>query len=321
MRFLICGLGSIGKRHLRILNGLGNHGFVALRSRISADNFPGIEKVIFSAEEIRDVKIDAALITNPTSLHITTASQIAGFGIPLFIEKPLGNNLEGIESLREIVDKKKIPVLMGYNMLFHPGIKLMKTLIGESRIGRVICAKAQFGTYMPGWHKDEDYRKSYAALKELGGGVTLTSIHEQNYLTDMFGEIVDVKAMETGGDVIGIESEEGVEILFKHRSGVISNVHLNFFQKPYYRNCQIIGTGGTILWDFRNTFVKVLTDEGEEVIDLDGDYIQLLNESYENQMKHFIEVASGREKPRVSLEQGVNDLKVSLQVLKEIGRN
>lgn len=53
--------------------------------------------------------------------------------------------------------------------------------------------------------------------------------------------------MEVGGKNIGIEAEEGVEILMKHTSGVVSNIHLNFFQKPYSRNFQVIGSDETIL--------------------------------------------------------------------------
>lgn len=326
MNFLIAGLGSIGRRHLRILKSLGDHKVYVLRSGIGKpyeeqDEKLKADRIVNSLPEISELEIDGALITNPTSLHIKTATEIADYGIPLFIEKPLGKNLDGIENLVEIVKEKNLPVQMGYNMMFHPCIIEIKKAVTEGKIGKVISAKAQFGTYMPAWHKNEDYKKSYAANSSMGGGVVLTSIHEQNYLTEFFGEVNEVKAMATSGNVTGIDAEEGVEILMRHSSGVVSNVHLNFFQKPYYRNCQIIGSEGTIYWDFRLPEVKIMNDSGTEIITKGKDYIELLDESYRNQMKYFTEVVSGKVKSALTLERGINDMKTALKILNEIGRN
>ncbi len=300
----------------------GSHRFIALRSGKSglkpAEN---IDREISHISEIGETKIDGALITNPTSMHIKTAIEIAKKGIPMFIEKPLGKNPDGIAELENLVKEKSIPVLIGYNLIYHPAIAAMKNIIGEGKIGKVISAKAQFGTYMPGWHKDEDYRKSYAAVSEMGGGVVLTSIHEQNYLTDMFGEVTAVKAMETAGNIIGIEAEEGVEILLKHKSGVVSNIHLNFFQKPYYRNCEIIATEGTLFWDFMIPEIKILTPEKTEIIKLGSGPMELLEISYLNQMIHFTEVIEKKTTPKIPLQKGIDDINVALKILKEIGRN
>lgn len=322
MTFLICGLGSIGRRHLRILRESGNYKFIAFRSgKSSSGREEGITEEIFDLKELKKYEISGALITNPTSLHIPTAIEIAKKGIPLFIEKPLSGNLKGITKIQSLIQKKKIPVLIGYNMIYHPGILCLKKLIKEKKIGKIISAKSQFGTYMPGWHKNEDYKKSYAALPALGGGVVLTSIHEQNYLTDFFGEVMQVKAMETGGDNIGIKAEEGAEILMKHSGGVVTNIHLNFFQKPYYRTCEVIGTEGTLYWDFRIPEVKVLFDGKTEIIKLGKNWKELLDASYENQMKHFVNVVRKIEEPRMNLQNGINDLKTAIKILKNIGRS
>lgn len=322
MTFLICGLGSIGKRHLRILKGLGEFRFIALRSGKSQTESSGLTDIeITDIRKISEFEIDGALITNPTSLHIETAIEISKAGIPMFIEKPLDKDLNRIEELMEIVKMKALPVLMGYNFIFHPGIVEIKKLIGSGKIGNVVAAKSQFGTYMPGWHPKENYKESYASKKSLGGGVVLTSIHEQNYLTDLFGIVTNVKAMEVGGNVTGIESEEGVEILLKHESGVVSNIHLNFFQKPYYRNCQVIGSEGTICWDFSIPEVKVLYKDKNEVIKLGDTAMELLDISYENQMKHFLDVVKRKALPASTLQNGINDMNIAIKIIDEIGRN
>ena len=324
MNILICGLGSIGKRHLKLLRNAGVENIIALRSlrndnKTDPDAIADLE--INDLNELGGQKIDGAVISNPTSLHIETATELARKGIPLLIEKPLGKDLSGVDELLRIVKEKKLPVLMGYNLLHHPGITGMKKLMEDGKIGKVISAKAQFGTYMPGWHKDEDYKKSYAANASMGGGVVLTSIHEQNYLTDMFGEITDVIAMEAGGNVTEIDAEEAVEILMRHSSGVVSNIHLNFFQKPYYRNCQIIGTEGTLLWDFMIPEIKVLYKDKTEVISLGDDPMELLGISYKKQTEHFLDIIKNNTAPRAGLDRGIKDMETALKILKDIGRN
>ncbi|HMS32655.1 MAG TPA: Gfo/Idh/MocA family oxidoreductase [Ignavibacteria bacterium] len=321
MTILICGLGSIGNRHLRILKSLGVNDFVALRSGKgnAVKSESGVNE-ISDLKELTGIKVNGALITNPTSLHIDTAIEAAGLGIPLFIEKPLGNSLEKSDELKKITGDKKTPVLMGYNLLYHPCIEAIKKFITEGRIGKAISARSQFGTFMPDWHKDEDYKKSYAAKVSLGGGVILTSIHEQNYLTDFFGKVENVKAMEVGGKNLGIDAEEGVEILMKHAGGVVSNIHLNFFQKPYFRNCQVIGTEGTIYWDFMVPEVKLLFKDKTEIMKYGNGPMELLELSYINQMKHFLEIVNKGTEPRINLSKGIEDMRVAFKILSETGR-
>lgn len=322
MTILFIGLGSIGQRHLRILKNLGEHNILAVRSgKGKAVASELVETEYSDIKELAGKDIDGAVISNLTSLHIETAIETAKLGIPLFIEKPLGKNLDRINDLEEIVKEKNVPVLMGYNMLYHPCIEAIKKFADERKIGKVFAARSQFGTFMPDWHKDEEYKNSYAAKVSLGGGVILTSIHEQNYLTDLFGKVEHVKAMEVGGKNIGIEAEEGVEILMKHKSGVVSNIHLNFFQKPYSRNFQVIGSDGTMFWDFMIPEVKIMYKDKTEIIKFGNGPMELLETSYIKQMQHFLDIIEKRSEPRMNLTNGIEDLKVALKILSETGRN
>ncbi len=300
---------------------MNGHEFYCIRSGKSSAETPAGITELHSIDEVAGAGIDAALITNPTSLHIETATHLAKQGIALFIEKPLGKDLGGVNELSLICGERNVPVLMGYNFLHHPAIKFIHELIAEGKAGKVVSARAQFGTYMPGWHKNEDHTKSYAALKNLGGGVTLTSIHEQNYLTSFFGPVTEIKSMETSGNITGIECEEGIEILMKHETGVVSSVHLNFFQKPYFRNCQIIGSEGTVYWDFMLPEVKLMKASHTEIWKLGAGPYELLDESYKNQMLHFIEVARRQAVPVAGLKDGIADLEVALKILNDSGRN
>ena len=87
MKVLIFGLGSIGSRHARLLKGMGEHDLYAFRSQRQVPcNDLGIPE-IFSWDEVGQVSPEVAFITNPTSLHISTALSCAERGMSLFVEK------------------------------------------------------------------------------------------------------------------------------------------------------------------------------------------------------------------------------------------
>lgn len=137
-RVIVIGCGSIGKRHMRNLLALGVTDLVAYDTR--ADRMEEIRTTL-NVETISDLNEawqrdrTLALITVPTSLHVPLAQQAAEHGCHLFIEKPLSDRLEGIETLLSAVRERHLISLVGCNMRFHPGLMTVKKLL-EREIGR-----------------------------------------------------------------------------------------------------------------------------------------------------------------------------------------
>ena len=322
MKILIIGLGSIGKRHLACLREYDDIEIWSLRRSESKEDAADFsDRTFYNDEVIAKIhEVSGIIISNPTAFHIPTALFHAKFKIPLFIEKPLGHTMDGVSELSHLCKSNHVPVLMGNNLMYHPGILKIENLLSESAIGEVINVRAQFGTYMPEWHPNEDFTKSYASLTKLGGGVTLTSIHEINYVTHLFGEIDMVLALEIKKNILGIDAEEGVEILLRHKNGIVSSINLNYYQVPRRRFCEIVGTEGTLYWDFWEPYVQVRYRTEKRTINLGSDALSLLKESYDAQMSHFIEICNQRVNPKVPLSKGRYDLKIALEILKQIGR-
>ena len=124
--FLFAGCGSIGQRHIRNLKSLIPCNILAYRVRqdslgdfekeFGVQSFDNLEKALAQHPA-------AVFVTNPTSLHLEIAERAAARGIPLFIEKPLSHNLEGVDAFIRLCEEKKLLVLLGYKMRFHPSIQ------------------------------------------------------------------------------------------------------------------------------------------------------------------------------------------------------
>lgn len=150
---------------------------------------------------------DAVIVSNPTALHLDVAIPAASAGCHLLIEKPVSHNLERLDELEAAVARGGGQVLVGYQFRFHPGLQEVKGLLEKSGIGRPVSACAQWGEYLPGWHPWEDYRQSYSARADLGGGVVLTVSHPFDYLRWLLGEVREVAAAvaNLGGLVADVE--------------------------------------------------------------------------------------------------------------------
>ncbi len=130
---------------------------------------------------------DAAIVANPSSLHLAAARQAADAGCALFIEKPLSHTWDGIAELAQLVAASRLTTLVGCQWRFHPLMLRARAILEEGRLGRLVAVNAGYGEYMPSWHPYEDYRLSYASRREMGGGVLLTQIHDFDYLGWMAG--------------------------------------------------------------------------------------------------------------------------------------
>jgi len=109
-----------------------------------------------------------------------------------------------------------------------------------------------------------------------------------------------------------------VNILLEHESGVATQVHLNFIQRPNQRTLRLIGSKGTMYWDFSKPEVKVFADGEETTYSFEHDASTLSDQSYTDQMRHFVSVVQKKVEPKVPLQKGIENLTLCLDILKEI---
>ena len=177
---VIIGLGSIGNRHLNNLveMGVGNLSVVRRKASTNKQFSPPANVTIYhSLADALANSPDFAIICNPSHLHAPTAIECLNAGAHVLIEKPLGNTIGPDEqTLIELSAKSDRVVAMAYCMRSHPAYSKAKELINSDTIGRCLYAKAWFEGYLPDWHPWEDYKQSYAALPEQGGGVLRLSL-------------------------------------------------------------------------------------------------------------------------------------------------
>lgn len=331
MKILMIGLGSIGQRHLRnIKRVLGEE------AEILAYRVRGLQRTFSDTMQIRDKvsleeeyhirsfasltealleKPELAFITNPTNMHIPCAIQCAKAGCHLFLEKPVSDSLEGIDELQKAAQDAGIKIFVGYQNRFHPAICAVKEVLEAGSLGKILSVHSVVGERLTTMHTYEDYKETYMARKDMGGGVVTNQlVHEMDYLYYLFGKPVSVYAL--GGTIgnLGIDVEDNCDALFLMENGterVAVNVHADFYQSPPSRFIKVIGEKGQIQADLINgTVTKTVSDVTEHIAFTEF----VRNDMFIEELKLFLSCVKEGGKEAITLEDGIVSLKMAMAI-------
>jgi len=320
MKILIAGLGSIGRRHFRNLIALGEKDIILFRSHratLPDDELAGYPAEIDIHNALHTHKPDAVIVANPTSLHLEVAIPAAEAGCHILLEKPVSHSLEGLDALQKAAEKNGVRILVGFQFRYHPSLNKARELIQSGALGQVLTVHAHWGEYLPNWHPWEDYRQSYAARADLGGGVIGTLTHPLDYLRYLLGEIDALWSFNGHISTLELDVEDVAEIGLKFASGAIGGVHVNYVQRPPVHRLEVVGTNGTLRWDNADGSLhsyKMPAPFGSYSDDPPAPVVESfsLPEGFERndlflaQTRHFLNVIRGTEVPVCTLEDGIH---------------
>jgi len=324
---LLCGLGSIGQRHarnLRTLYGpsirLGAFRQTTISGSIhenvqGIDNEPAEKR--YNIETFTDLakalqeKWDAVFITNSIHRHLPVALQAAQENFPLLIEKPLGSQWDEAQQLARICAEKKLPVMVAFQLRFHPQLAALKQRLASGELGRVLHAAFHFGEYLPTMHPYEDYRQTHMARRDQGGGVINCLSHELDLALWLAGRPRTVFA--AGGKLTNLELdvEDTVNITATTENpAALIDIHLNFWDRPPRRHFSLATEAAAIDFNYlTSTLVIRHREKPAETHTLDS-FVR--NQMFLDELQHFAECVRDKRPPQPGLADGLNALRFAL---------
>ena len=224
MKVLIIGYGSIGKRHEEVLlsiDGIEQIDIVTQQTLVNKVTYINLEEVF----EI--TKYDYYIIASQTSSHYEQLRYLESkvSGKLIFCEKPLFKTKEQLQIVNNLV-------YVGYVLRFHPLVKTLRELIKDKK---VISVNVNCGQYLPTWRPESDYKDSYSAKKEEGGGVLLDLSHEIDYIQWLFGKIEELQSYQLKVSDLEIDSDDLTMIIGKTKKETIINMSIDYISKITYR--------------------------------------------------------------------------------------
>jgi spore coat polysaccharide biosynthesis protein SpsF len=321
---VIIGCGSIGQRHIANLRKLGISKLYSVRTRKGFTKELLEEWSVVECEswnELAKYELDVGIVANPSIHHIETATKLAPLVQGIFIEKPLAVCASELENICEQLEVEKKTIFMGFNLLFDPLILLIKALISAKNFGHLICFQAQCGQWLPDWHPYEEYMTSYAAREDLGGGVALTLMHELQLATEFAGLPAVVYGRNASSDLLQLKNVEALsDCMITHESGAVSQVHLDYLQKPRHRTGCLSFSRGWISYDLNKKIVQEMDPASGEIEVHHVGQERRGNDSYYDEMRCFVQfVEEGRVIHPYDLSIGMTSLQI-VDAIKESSR-
>jgi predicted dehydrogenase len=254
---LVVGLGSIGRRHISVINNIFPKINIVLLRHKECNKEEcktlNINKCVTSLSDAINAKPQAAIIANPANKHVEIAKVLATYGIDILVEKPISANSKEAQELVEICEKNNVILMVAYNLRFLPSLIYFKQSIQSDLIGQVYSVKSEIGQYLPSWRPGYDYRCGVSAKKSLGGGVLLELSHEIDYLKWIFGPISWVKSHISKQSDLEIDVDDNASVIlgFKGEKDkeMIASLSMDFIRHDTTRKCYVIGDKGTLFWD------------------------------------------------------------------------
>lgn len=301
------GMGSIGKRHIKnvchLIIAQGNTFSIDLyRSSINNELPDDIKDLVehqyLCSQDIQR-EYDMVFITNPTSLHLDTALKFHSHTKSFFIEKPVFNSFN-IDN-QTITTLDRIPSYVACPLRYNPVLQYIKQNID---IEKVISVRAISSSYLPDWRPGQDYRKTYSAHTELGGGVDIDLIHEWDYLTWIFG--MPTNCYGITGKYSNLEIDSNDTAIYIAKNDKLSyELHLDYYGRKSLRTLDIFTQEDTIQCDLIAGTVHYLN--GENTIEFNSER----NAYQMAEIQHFFDIVEGRTSNDSNVEHGVQVLKLT----------
>lgn len=314
-RILIVGLGSIGRRHLRLAREILPNAQIAVLRHQKHRSLPEYADYCYS--NILDALAfdpQIAVIANPATFHIKVAMRLAEVGVHLLIEKPLSANIEGIAELLDAVQQNNTILATAYNLRFLPSLQQFKSMLDNKLIGEVWSVRCEVGHDLTNWRPNCDYRKSVSAQHSLGGGALLELSHELDYIRWIFGEVDWVHAVLSKQSDLEINVEDSAYMILgfaalNTESQLVASVNMDFIRQDLTRSCTAIGKLGSLRWNGVTGTVE-LYKAGETKWNEVYAHCATRDESYRAEWHDFLECIEHGTRPSVSALDGLRVLEV-----------
>ncbi len=255
MKVLIIGYGSIGKRHFEVLSSLVTIKEISIvtKQRLS-------KKTPYSTlQEVKNLNdYDYFVIASETSRHYEQLQYLEAKVDDklIFCEKPLFET-------KKSLDIRNNKVYIGYVLRFHPLLEKLKELIKNEP---VLNINASCGQYLPTWRAEGDYRDSYSAKKEEGGGVLLDLSHEIDYVQHLCGKIDEVKSYQVKISDLEIDSDDLTTLVGKTINGVVINISIDYISKITHRSIYLNTLSSSYKLDFISDTLTQKDKQGLEEV-------------------------------------------------------
>ncbi len=331
IKIAVVGIGLMGSQHLQAVNLSKKaklHSIVDLniKSEVHAKKF----KVPFynsSKHLLKNNKPDAVIVATPNQFHEKHTISFLNAKIPVLLEKPISDNIKKAEKIIKSSKKNKTHLLIGYHRRHNSIVTSVKQKIDSGKFGKIVA-----GNVMCWLYKNKDWYKEKWRIKKGGGPLGINLVHDIDLICYLLGPVQSVQST-TSNLIRKYEVEDTAVVNFIFKSGALCTLsvsdtivgpwsyELTAGENPAYPVTNqsayyIGGTKGSIQFpNLKHWYNKGERSWWKPMYHKDMN-IRLSRFTLINQINHLCDVVSGKAKPKVTGEDGLQSLKIFDAIIK-----
>ena len=292
LKFCLAGVGSIGRRHLRLL---GERDDVTLCVAEPSDaswaraseKSKGVMRYLSLEEALAAEGPDAVVIATPHGMHAGMALEALSAGAHVFCEKPMSDSLEECVAMLRAAEACGKVFSVGFMFRFDPFIKKVKALIDSGRIGQIVHYSSRFATYNTLLCSVTRHQANTPF------SIVMDCIHDTDLLCHLTGRVPDhVFASAIHAGELPLSSPQNViDTIYRWNSGDLAAfTHFNYVEHPQVHTLEITGDKGYIQGDFMTAAITVGSIDGT-IEQLSAP--RIFDDVYRAEWDHFIRAVRG----------------------------
>ncbi|MDD3137791.1 MAG: Gfo/Idh/MocA family oxidoreductase [Lachnospiraceae bacterium] len=323
MKIIVIGLGSMGRRRIRLLKGtFPQYEIIGVDSNEERVRNVMNEFHIACYDSIEKAKnnekIDCAFVCTSPLSHATIIGECLQNEWNVFTEINLIDN-DYDKNVQLALDKDKL-LFLSSTPIYRAEMRKIKEEIDKN--GKKISYLYHVGQYLPDWHPWENFQQFFVGDKRTNGCREIFAI-ELPWMIRTFGSIEKIRVVANKLTDLPIDYRDNYLVQIEHENGTCGTFHVDVACRQAVRHLEIYneelyiewnGTPETLRYKNIETNAMELLDSTSQYHHEDG-YSTFVNEyAYVNEMKEFFEVLSGEKKA----EYGFNEDKETLQWIDRI---
>lgn len=315
----IVGLGSMGKRRIRLLKKLDVQlDLVGIDSREDRRNEAKELYDIVVEDDFRNAihkhHFDAVIVSTSPLSHNTLIQIALEEGCHVFTELNLVK--DGYERNIELAKEKDLVLFLSSTQLYRKEIQYIRNLVSEQTLP--VNYIYHVGQYLPTWHSWENYKDFFVRDKRTNGCRELFAI-ELPWLIDVFGQIEDYTVMKGNMTTLEIDYPDDYVAMVRHEGGHIGSLNFNVVSAKAVRNLEVYGQNVHLEWKGTpdTLYQYDIGTMQTEKVSLYGEYTTqnkqnrtVIEDAYEKELEKFFEVIKGDSQPLYSFEKDLSVLEL-----------
>lgn len=312
MKVIVVGLGSMGRRRIRLIKQHNSEIQIigidlnSERRLFVEENF-GIETSSTIEDVLKNHAIECAFICTSPLSHSHLIHSCLQNNLHVFTE--LNLVADGYDENIELAAIKGKTLFLSSTFLYRDEVKKISEIVKAQ--SKRLNYTYHIGQYLPDWHPWEHYNNFFVGEKRTNGCREIFAI-ELPWLIEAFGKIKKVTAVKDQITELDIDYYDNYLVMIEHETGNKGVLSVDIISRKAVRNLEIYGEDLYLSWDGTPYGLKLhdLDKKQDQAIQLYDKIDQLsdyssfiIENAYLSEIALFFEAVSYKKTPQYGFEK------------------